>query len=167
MPTAPVIIHIPQKPRQALTEGELKRVADCLEIRRVVFIVGQGVPREIERDEREFHCGHLLLLENSSPVGTLRYRRTEEGVKLERIAVLPDCQDRGYGRRLVEAAVRIIRSQDETTTIYLHAQLTSEGFYRRLGFVGDGGPAFREAGIEHRTMVLPSSPDQERMCLGL
>lgn len=160
MPTDTFIIHIPPNPNSRPSEKESRMVDDCLEIRRIVFIVGQGVPRDIEQDEREFACGHLLLLEKSSPVGTLRYRRTKEGVKLERIAVLPEYHGKGYGRRLVEAAIRHIRSQDETARIYLHAQLTSEGFYRKLGFVDDGEPVFKEAGIAHRTMVLPSSVEK-------
>lgn len=154
------IFIIPPSSNSAPSKEEIKMVDDCLEIRRIVFIVGQGVPRDIERDGREFSCGHLLLLEKSSPVGTLRYRRMEEGVKLERIAVLPEYHCKGYGRRLVEAAIQYVRSQDETARIYLHAQVASEGFYRKLGFVDDGEPVFKEAGIAHRTMVLPSSVEK-------
>lgn len=139
-----------------MTRQERDCLDACLEIRRIVFIIGQRVPFEIERDSHEFACGHLLLLENSTPVGTLRYRTTPQGVKLERIAVLPECQGKGYGRRLVEAAIHHIHMDDEKAAIYLHAQLTSEGFYKRLGFVDDGGPIFKEAEIEHRTMVLSS-----------
>ncbi len=142
-----------------MTRQERDHLDACLEIRRIVFIVGQDVPYAIERDSYESSCGHLLVLENSTPVGTLRYRATQEGVKLERIAVLPEHHGKGYGRRLVEAAIHHIHADDGEATIYLHAQVASEGFYKRLGFVDDGGPIFKEAGIEHRTMVF-SSADQ-------
>lgn len=152
-----IIIHIPPRKQEALTKDEQATIDSCLEIRRIVFVEGQRVPQEIECDAQEYACGHLLLLENSRAVGTLRYRRTEEGMKLERIAVLPSYRGKNFGKRLVEAAIHYIRTDDEDVSLYLHAQLASEGFYRRLGFVDDGTPIFKEAGIEHRNMRWPSS----------
>ncbi|NLK13326.1 MAG: GNAT family N-acetyltransferase [Spirochaetales bacterium] len=60
----------------------------CQAIRRVVFVEGQGVPEAIDFDGQDGSSGHLLLFDKNIPVGTTRIRRTDKGMKLERIAVL-------------------------------------------------------------------------------
>ena len=122
----------------------------CQAIRRVVFVEGQGVPEAIDFDGQDGSCSHLLLFDKNIPVGTTRIRKTDKGMKLERIAVLPAYRKKGYGELLVKAALSKV-----TGTIYINAQVASLGFYEHLGFVREDKTTFLEAGIPHTVMLWP------------
>ena len=127
-------------------------------IRRQVFVEEQRVPAREEYDEYEDSSTHYLAFADGTPCGTARWRRTSDGVKLERFAVLNAYRGRGVGRALVRAALAdVFRQQPEPIErIYLHAQLTAMPLYTHFGFVPIG-PMFEEAGIQHYKMVLPGS----------
>lgn len=78
-------------------------------------------------------------------------RKTENGVKLERFAVLEKFRSSGVGSALLQAVIADIPS--EHNYLYLHAQLTAMGLYSKYGFT-ETGPMFEEAGIKHFKMVL-------------
>lgn len=120
-------------------------------IRRQVFVVEQGVPEEEEWDDRDQDAIHLLAFvgSESQAVGTVRL--LAEG-KITRMAVLREHRGRGMGaallRRALERAEQLGLQQ-----VYLDAQLSALGFYRRYGFTA-AGPVFLDAGIEHQRMTL-------------
>ncbi|MFT6165884.1 MAG: putative GNAT family N-acyltransferase [Vicingaceae bacterium] len=120
------------------------------EIRDVVFIQEQQVEEQDEFDEFEDECEHFLLSFNDKPIGTARWRRVGEKVKLERFAVLKEYRGKKYGEQLLKAVIKSASS--EKKTMYLHAQLKAIPFYERQGFkkVGD---LFVECEIEHYKMV--------------
>ncbi len=118
-------------------------------IRKAVFIVEQHVPLEEEIDEYEKIATHILALENSKAVGTARWRYTDDGVKLERFAVLEPYRNHGVGRALVEFAVDELR---EENMLYLNAQEYVIPFYRKFNFE-EIGDIFYEAEIPHKKMV--------------
>ena len=122
----------------------------CQTIRRVVFVEGQGVPEAIDFDGQDGSSGHLLLFDKNIPVGTTRIRRTDKGMKLERIAVLPTYRKKGYGGLLLKAGLSKV-----TGTIYINAQVASLGFYEHLGFIREDKTTFLEAGIPHTVMLWP------------
>lgn len=122
-------------------------------IRRQVFVEEQHVSAREEYDEYETSSTHFLARIDGVPGGTARWRRTSNGVKLERFAVLRAYRGRGVGNALVRAVLNdVFRQQPER--IYLHAQLTAMPLYARFGFV-PVGPLFEEAGIQHQKMMLP------------
>ena len=127
------------------TEEDYKRV---LTIRRTVFIEEQNVPEslEIENEDESFH---VLALFGDMSVGTGRWRKTSEGYKLERFAVLKEFRTKGIGRDIVKFVLNQIPSQD---MIYLHAQESVIKFYKDLGFTIIGS-TFIEADIVHAKMV--------------
>ncbi|MDP6907802.1 MAG: GNAT family N-acetyltransferase [Candidatus Marinimicrobia bacterium] len=127
------------------TEEDYNRV---LTIRRTVFIEEQNVPEslEIENEDESFH---VLALCGDMPVGTGRWRKTSEGYKLERFAVLKEFRTKGIGRDIVKFVLDQIPSED---TIYLHAQESVIKFYKDLGFTIIGS-TFIEADIVHAKMV--------------
>lgn len=139
---------------------ELHSLLDCIAIRESVFIDEQQVPIEIEQDGKDGESGHVLLWCEGVPVGTLRFRITEDGVKLERIAILKRYRGRHLGKLLIREGVRAIRMNDLDQTIYIHAQKHASPFYRSLGFAETGEESV-EAGIPHCTMLL--SPEQESL----
>ena len=71
----------------ATTQQELSHVRA---IREKVFIVEQNVPEEVEIDEYEDSSNHVIALLDEKCIGTARWRNTEEGIKLERFAVLKE-----------------------------------------------------------------------------
>ena len=127
------------------TEEDYKRV---LTIRRTVFIEEQNVPEslEIENEDESFH---VLALFGDMSVGTGRWRKTSEGYKLERFAVLKKFRKKGIGRDIVKFVLDQIPSED---MIYLHAQESVIKFYKDLGFTIIGS-TFIEADIVHAKMV--------------
>ena len=74
------------------------------------------------------------------PCGTARWRRTSNGVKLERFAVLADFRGKGVGKALVKAVLDDVFSQqpEPIERIYLHAQVTAMPLYAGFGFVSVG-----------------------------
>lgn len=127
-------------------------------IRREVFVEEQHVSAEEEYDEFEDISTHFLARADGTPCGTARWRRTSNGVKLERFAVLNAFRGLGVGKALVKAVLEDVFSQqpEPIERIYLHAQVTAMPLYASFGFVSIG-PMFEEAGIQHYKMVLPGS----------
>ncbi|AKD55661.1 GNAT family N-acetyltransferase [Spirosoma radiotolerans] len=127
-------------------------------IRRQVFVEEQHVDAREEYDEFEESSTHFLARVDGTPCGTARWRRTSNGVKLERFAVLADFRGMGVGKALVKAVLDDVFSQqpEPIERIYLHAQVTAMPLYAGFGFVSVG-PMFEEAGIQHYKMVLPGS----------
>ena len=130
-------------------------------IRRQVFVDEQNVSAEEEYDEFETSSNHFLARIDTIPVGTARWRRTANGIKLERFAVLKAYRSRGVAKALVQAVLNDVfgqQPQNSIEQIYLHAQLTAMPLYTSFGFV-PVGPLFDEAGIQHQKMVLPGRSD--------
>lgn len=127
-------------------------------IRRKVFVEEQHVSAEEEYDEFETSSTHFLAFSEGIPCGTARWRRTSNGVKLERFAVLATFRGKGVGKALVKAVLDDVFGQqpEPIERIYLHAQVTAMPLYVGFGFVAVG-PMFEEAGIQHYKMVLPGS----------
>jgi predicted GNAT family N-acyltransferase len=126
------------------------------DIRHEVFVVGQNVPKEEENDEYELTSTHFLATCDGTMCGTARWRATEEGVKLERFAVLEEYRGKGVAKALLDAMLKDI-SKNKTVRgkkIYLHAQVYVVPFYEKNGFVPEG-EEFVEAGIRHLKMYLP------------
>src|SRR5690606_41970150 len=74
-------------------------------IRELVSVIEQQVDAAEEYDEFETSSNHVLASIDGSPVGTARWRFTENGVKLERFAVLEEARGNGVGQALVAAVL--------------------------------------------------------------
>ncbi|WP_028914681.1 GNAT family N-acetyltransferase [Pseudoxanthomonas sp. J31] len=128
-------------------------------VRTTVFVEGQGVPVELERDALDPVSIHVLARDaDGTPVGTARLTPDR---RIGRMAVLPGHRGRGIGEAMLAALVAHARAQG-WAEVGLHAQLHALAFYARAGFV-PCGPVFTEAGIEHRRMVrrLPGASPVE------
>jgi len=131
-----------------------ERLESCLEIRREVFTLGQGVPEALEFDGLDEEADHLLALSTDGnaeePIGTARMRVIEGAAKAERVAVRASERRLGVGRALMEAIERRARDRG-CGRVVLNAQVAVLGFYEELGYESRG-PVFEEAGIAHRAM---------------
>lgn len=118
-------------------------------VREKVFMEEQKVPHDIEFEfENESHP-YLALLDGE-PVGTARWRKTKEGIKLERFAVLKEHRNKGIATQLLR---RILDDLGSEKLLYLHAQTSAALFYEKNGFKPTG-EKFVEAGLEHIKMYL-------------
>jgi predicted GNAT family N-acyltransferase len=120
-------------------------------VRTAVFIDEQRVPRELEFDERDEHCHHVIAFSGAAPIGTARLDLDYEG-KVGRLAVLEGHRRGGIGRALMERLHDVARARG-AQRLWCHAQLTAVPFYERLGY-RRLGPVFEEAGIDHVRMEI-------------
>ena len=125
-----------------------KEYKDILEIRKKVFVEEQNVPFNIEIEHEE-DSRHVICFIDQLAVGTGRWRKTKNGIKLERFAVLTDFRNKGIGKEIVNFILSEISSNN---TIYLHAQEAVVNFYKKLGFKVSG-KKFYEADILHSKMI--------------
>ena len=75
---------------------------------------------------------------------------TSGTVKLRQMAVAESEQGTGVGRMLVEGAEQALKNKGNKK-IKLHARVTAEGFYKRLGYI-TVSDVFTEVGIPHVVM---------------
>ncbi len=134
----------------SFTIKDKTRYNHTLEIRKKVFIEEQQVERALEVENEE-EATYYLLLEDEKPVGTGRWRKTPEGIKLERFAVLAEYRNQNLGSEILKKVLQDLKGRKEK--IYLHSQLKAVPYYQRQGFV-KAGEMFVEANIRHFTMVL-------------
>ncbi|NNJ95446.1 MAG: GNAT family N-acetyltransferase [Halobacteria archaeon] len=119
------------------------------DIRHAVFVVEQDIPAQLEWDGLDAGCCHALaLLDDGRAVATGRLM--PDG-RLGRMAVLAEWRGRGIGRAILEHLVARARCR-HLNGVYLHAQISSAGFYRKAEFEVRGDP-FEEAGIAHVEMA--------------
>jgi predicted GNAT family N-acyltransferase len=135
-------------------------MAAAYALRHEVFVLGQDVPPELERDELDATAEHAVALDGDRTVGTGRLVNGRIGVDLclesgtpgtvgtiGRMAVAPDARGTGVGRSLLDALVERARALG-LPAVELHAQLHAKDFYERAGFM-PLGEVYLEAGIEH------------------
>jgi hypothetical protein len=123
-------------------------------VREDVFIVEQGVPRELEWDDWDDRSDHAVAFAMERQViGTARL--LPDG-HIGRMAVLKDWRGQGIGSALFQALLELARAKG-MVVVALNAQTHAAGFYRRFGFRQEG-EEFVEAGIPHVEMRLTLTP---------
>ncbi len=119
-------------------------------IRETVFIKEQCVPVELEWDEFDPVCLHILAVDGDGQlVGTARL--LPDG-HIGRIAVLKEWRKQGVGSALLQWMIEEMKSSGRQQ-VMLNAQTDAVKFYEKFGFrvVGD---MFMDAGIPHVQMHL-------------
>jgi len=134
------------KVRKVTNKTDLQKV---FAIREEVFIGEQNCPPE-EEWEFEDESIHFLAMVDDQPAGAARWRKTDNGYKLERFSVLQQFRGRGVAQALVQAVLDDLPA--DANYIYLNAQVQAMPLYQKFGFEKTG-PEFIEAGIRHYKMV--------------
>ena len=125
--------------------------ASIFAVREQVFVHEQGVPAELERDDADMECMHVIARDASGEaIGTARI--TPDG-RIGRMAVLRGWRSRGVGDAMLRALLDHARERG-LSQAQLHAQASAIDFYADRGFVPTGD-RFQEAGIEHQAMRMP------------
>jgi predicted GNAT family N-acyltransferase len=119
-------------------------------IREAVFIREQGVPAELEWDEFDMNCIHVLALDSAAnPVGTARLLLDGS---IGRMAVLREYRGKRVGTALMHFLLREAGSR-QIQQVTLNAQAHAIEFYKKFGFQR-AGQVFLDAGIPHVRMIL-------------
>ncbi|WP_297798763.1 GNAT family N-acetyltransferase [Arenimonas sp. GDDSR-1] len=119
-------------------------------VREPVFVIEQQVPLDLEWDAIDPDCRHVLALDaEERPIGTGRLTPQHT---IGRMAVLPEWRGKGVGDALLVRLIGLARAAG-WPSVSLHAQVDAIGFYRKHGFVAEGG-VYTEAGILHQNMTL-------------
>jgi predicted GNAT family N-acyltransferase len=116
-------------------------------LRHEVFVLGQGVPEDLERDELDALSDHVVALVDGQVVGTGRLLPT---ATVGRMAVADSARRQGVGAAVLACLESRARSRG-FGVVELHAQLHAAGFYEKAGYT-PYGEAYLEAGIEHLSM---------------
>ncbi len=119
-------------------------------IRFTVFVDEQRVPEEIEIDDDDPRCIHVLALDDGDPVGTGRIDIAKSG-KIGRVAVLAPHRRSGVGEELMKL-LHAIAVENGVHRCWCHAQLSAAPFYEKLGYRITDEEPFDEAGIPHVQM---------------
>lgn len=123
-----------------------------MDIRHKVFIDGQNIKYEEEFvEEEEKEAKSYLIVLNEKPIGTIRYRIVNNEYKIERFAILPEYQRKGYGKEAFTYFSEMLISKFNPCTITFNAQYYLLDFYKNMGFITEGD-IFTEAGIKHIKM---------------
>ena len=121
-------------------------------IRTEVFVHEQKCLPSEEFDELDAVAQHYLLFDNELAVATGRFRKTDKGIKLERIATLGQYRGKGYATFLLNHLMEVAQNTyGEANCFYLHAQVSVKPLYEKLGFTAYGN-TFIEADIVHQAM---------------
>jgi len=125
-------------------------------VRFAVFVAEQAVPAELEMDERDAECFHVLAsTSDGAAVGTGRIDIAAGG-RIGRMAVLSEFRGCGAGQMILDALHEYARTHG-CQALWCHAQVAARGFYERSGYVAEG-EVFEEAGIDHITMRCRLTP---------
>lgn len=116
-------------------------------IRTVVFIEEQNVPEDMEWDEYDKICAHVVAEMNGEYVATGRLLETGQ---IGRMAVLKAYRKSGIGSAILEKLLSIAKSKG-MNSVFLNSQIDAVGFYKRFGFEEEGD-VFDDAGIPHMKM---------------
>lgn len=130
---------------------------DAAALRVAVFVEEQGIPLDMEWDEADKTSLHAVAYNRLGvPLATGRLLPTETAAgvkssKLGRMAVNRVMRGSKLGRDVLHALMAAAKARGDDE-IVLHAQLSAEIFYARLGFT-PRGDVFDEVGIAHQEMV--------------
>ena len=87
-----------------------KDIKEAYSIREKVFVEGMNIPVEIELDKYDKVAHQIIAYADEIPAGTARWRKTKEGMKLERFAVLPKFRLLGIGKALTEYILKTLQN---------------------------------------------------------
>ena len=124
--------------------GDMDAVFD---LRHEVFVVGQDVPEDLERDDLDAVADHAAALLDGVVVGTGRL--LPDGT-IGRMAVRSSARGRGIGAAVLAQLEERARERG-FPRVELHAQRHATGFYDKAGYRAFG-EVYLEAGIEHLSM---------------
>ena len=111
-------------------DGELFDTA--LHIRKQVFVDELGFEHNHEFDGEDPFCIHYLVYYGEEPVGTCRWRKTDEGILLERVAVQKQYRSLSVGEKLIKRVLVDIIPLNHRILVYSRDEYVN--FFKKFGF---------------------------------
>ena len=128
-------------------------IAQCLRLRRLVFIEEQQVPEDEEVDGDDDHCTHILARVDGIAMGAARFQYIDGKAKIQRVCVLKEARGTGLGAQLMRGILETIKTEGKVETAVLGSQTHALAFYEKLGFSAFGDE-YLDAGILHQDMKI-------------
>lgn len=121
---------------------------DIVAIRHEAFVIGRGVPVEIELDGRDDKLLHFCIYDKDRLISYLRAEDIGNGMMhIGRVATSADMRGKGYGRELFLYLFDYAKNNG-FKALEVSAVHTAQGFYEKLGFVAEG-EYYLETGVNH------------------
>lgn len=105
------------------------------DVRRKAFIEGQHIPLELEFDEiYGERYNYVLIEEKGVGIGTARINfEHPDYAKIERVAIIPENQKKGFGRQLIAACEDWIKDCGIYSCV-ITSQTQAAQFYEKNGY---------------------------------
>lgn len=127
-------------------------ISKLLNIREIVFVHEQNVPRELEIDEHDKCAIHFIVLNEDDIIGTARLVISDKKGKIGRMCILKEYRSKGIGSKLINKIIEYSKTIG-LKYLYLNAQKNAISFYKKNGFIVKGYE-FMDAGIPHKRMLM-------------
>lgn len=124
----------------------------CYNLREIIFVQGQNVPVELEKDELDTVATHFLLFKDSTPIGVGRIIDEAGVAVIGRIGILKEYRRQGAGLFLMKEIINYCKAK-KFPKIVLGAQQHAIGFYEKLGFE-ICSERYMDANIPHYKMKI-------------
>ena len=121
-------------------------------IRKKVFTDELNIPESELFDEYDATCEHYILFDGKQAVGSIRFLKIKNEIKLERMAILSEFRENTYGKSAILQLAEYYRITGYSKMI-LDSILTVKDFYKKCGFIEEG-KIFQRVGIDHIRMSL-------------
>ena len=121
---------------------------DIIAIRNEAFVIGRGVPKEVEFDGRDNVHMHFCVYDENALVSCLRAEDIGGGMMhIGRVATKGSERGKGHGRVLFDFLFNYAKEHG-FKYIEVSAVHTAVGFYEKLGFIAEG-EYYLETGVNH------------------
>ena len=127
-------------------------ILEIKKIRKTVFTDELNISQSYLMDEYDITCEQFLIKNDNLTIGTLRLRKENNAIKLERMAILPEFRKMSFGLRTIDEVKKYCMTKNESK-IFLDSIYDVRGFYRKCGF-GEMGTVFERVGIPLIRMEL-------------
>ena len=129
---------------------DINELYKILKLRVDVFVVEQACPYpEIDGIDKE--AFHIFAKDNGEIGAYARIYKENEEIHLGR--VIAKERRKGYGTRVLKAAIKAAEDNYKAEKIHIEAQTYAKNLYKKVGFVEDSD-VFLLDGIRHIKMVL-------------
>ncbi|WP_455524494.1 GNAT family N-acetyltransferase [Holdemanella biformis] len=121
---------------------------EAKDIRIKVFIKEQGFKNEF--DDIDQISSHIVVFDETKPVGTCRFFKENNHYTIGRVAVLKEYRNQHIGNLLLKSAEKEIKKLNGDL-IVVHAQVRVSPFYENQGYI-QFGQIDDDEGVPHMWM---------------
>ena len=136
----------------SLLKTSISGIKEIKAIRKVVFSDEMNIPESCLFDEYDKTCDQFLIKNDETTVGTLRLRKENNAIKLERMAILFKFRRMSFGIKAIKEVKKYCITESESK-LFLDSIYDVKDFYKKCGFTEIGG-MFERVGLPHIRMEM-------------